>query len=55
MNDLDKELYLAHNAFNEVSERLNKAIDAVTAAREKEALKRAVEVSRNVEIKDSDK
>ena len=51
MNDLDKELYLARNAFNEASQRLNKAIDAVAAAREKEALKRAVEVSKNMEIK----
>ena len=51
MNDLDKELYLARNAFNEASQRLNKAIDAVAAVREKEALKRAVETSRIVEIK----
>jgi len=51
MNDLDKELYLARNAFNEASKRLNKAIDAVAAVREKEALKRAVETSRIVEIK----
>ena len=50
MNDLDKELYLARNAFNEASQRLNKAIDAVAAVREKEALKRAVETSRIVEI-----
>lgn len=54
MNDLDKELYLARNAFNDASERLNEAIDAIAAAREEEALKRAVEVSRNVEITDRD-
>ena len=51
MNDLDKELYLARNAFNEASQRLNKAIDAIAAVREKEALKRAVETSKIVEIK----
>lgn len=54
MNDLDKELYLARNALNEPSGRLNKAIDAIVAAREKEALKRAVEVSRKTEITDED-
>ena len=54
MNDLDKELYLARNAFNEASQRLNKAIDAIAAVREKEALKRSVEVSKNMEITDRD-
>ena len=54
MKNLDKELYLARNAFNEASRRLNNAVDAVVAARQKEALKRATEASREVEITDRD-
>jgi len=39
MNNLDKELYLARNAFNEASRRLNNAVDASSRSKAKRGIK----------------